>query len=142
MKVSGWKTALIDIDRAEEFVGDDVDQYSQIVDLGENYEFLTVKMPTGMDSGAVTVYVQENEKVTKALDASGPAVVGDIPVPVHFFHDIDADTDVIQSSIATEGGISLTFYLGAYQYIRVRVGAAQDPDVELKVRGFNREPMS
>jgi len=141
MKVSEWKTALIDIDRASEFVGDDVDQYSKIVDLDENYEFLTVHVPTGMDSATLTPYVQKGEKVTRAagyFTPGSPAVVGDIPFPVHFFNDISADTDVIQSTIASTGGISITFRIGGYQYIRIKASANQDPDVELSVRGFNR----
>ena len=137
MRVSGWKTALVDIDRDEEFVGDDVDQFSQIADLGENYEFITVDMPA-IDNATITPYVQMDKKVTKALDASGPAIVGTIPKPVHFFGDSDADTDVIQSTIATTGLISITFRIGGYQYIRIKLGANQDPDVPIQVQGFNR----
>jgi len=139
MKRSASKTALIDIDRASEFVGDIVDQYSQIVDLGENYEFLTVQLPT-IDSASITPYVQEEQKITKALDASGPAVVGTIPVPVHFFHDNNADTDVIQSTVASTGLISITFRIGGYQYIRLLAGATQTADGSVKCWGFNRTP--
>ena len=142
MKVSEWKTALIDIDRASEFVGDDVDQFSKLVDLGENCEFLTVHIPTGMDSAQIIPYVQRGEKITRATDFFHPgseAVVGEVPFPVHFFHDQSADTDVVQATIATTGGLSITFRIGGYQYIRIKANANQDPDVELEVRGFNRE---
>ena len=65
MKVSAWKTALIDIDRATEFTGDDVDRYSKLVDLKENYEFLTVRLPALSASAIISVYVQEGEAVSE-----------------------------------------------------------------------------
>ena len=133
MKRSASKTALIDIDRASEFVGDIVDQYSKIVDLLENYEFLTVLLPT-LDSASITPYVQEEQKVTN------PAVVGTIPVPVHFFNDIDADTDVIQSTVASTGLIAITFNIGGAQYVRLLAGATQTADRSIKCWGFNRTP--
>ncbi len=117
-----WKDALIDIDRGTEFTGDDVDRYSKLVDLGADFDELTVKVPT-IDSAQVTVYGQ----LTPAID--------EVPVPIHFFHDIDADTDVVQSSVAGTGGIILTFKLGGLQFIRIYTSANMTADRTFKVRG-------
>lgn len=122
---TGWIEALIDVDRALEFSGDDVDQYSKLVDLKGNYEFLTVKLPT-ITSSTITVYGQE----TEAED--------EVPLPVHFWGDSDADTNVEQATVAATTALILTFRIGALQYIRIRANSTQSADVSVKVRGFNR----
>ena len=127
MKVSAWKTALIDIDRATEFSGDDVDQYSKLVDLKEYYEFLTVKLPT-ITSSTISVYGQETE------------AVDEVPVPVHFWHDNNADTNIEQATVAAATALILTFRIGGLEFIRIKAGTNQTADRSIKVRGFNREP--
>ncbi len=120
-----WQEALIDIDRAAEFSGDDVDQFTKLVNLDMPFEFLTVLVPA-VDSGAITPYVQKE-----------PAV-DTVPVPVHFFHDNNADTDVVQSTVADTGSKAITFNIGGNQFVRLKVAADQSADRSLQVRGFNR----
>ena len=137
MQVSAWKEALIDIDRNSEFVGDDVDRYSKLVDLVGNYEFLTVRLPALAASAVITPYVQEDEKVTKALDAAGPAIVGTIPTIVHILDD-DATGSFAHATSSGAGDISITFRIGGYQYVRIHAGANQSADRSIQVRGFNK----
>lgn len=122
---TGWITALIDVTRDTEFSGDVADEYSKLVDLKGNYEFLTVKLPT-ITSSTISVYGQETEAVSE------------VPVPVHFWHDNDADTNVEQATVAATTALILTFRIGALQYIRIRANSTQSADVSVKVRGFNR----
>ena len=128
MKVSAWKTALIDIDRATEFTGDDVDRYSNLVDLKENYEFLTVRLPALAASAIVSVYVQEGE------------TVAEVPVIVHALDD-DATGSFAHSTSSGAGSLSVTFRIGGHQFVRIHASADQSADRSIKVRGFNREPL-
>jgi len=66
-----WVTALIDIDRATEFTGDDVDQYSKLVDLGALYSVITLHVPA-LTSSALNIYVQRTGEVDE------------VPVAVHY----------------------------------------------------------
>ena len=122
---SDWKAATIDIDRATEFTGDDVDRYSSLVDLKDNYQFVTVFIPT-INSAQVTPYLQRD------------SAVATIPVVSHFFHDIDADTNVVQSTIAGTGGIVITFNIGGCRYFRLHSSANQTADRTFYCRGFDR----
>jgi hypothetical protein len=45
-EAGAWITALVDIDRDTEFTGDDVDQYSKMVDLGAEFANVLVTIPT------------------------------------------------------------------------------------------------
>lgn len=122
---SSWEAATIDIDRATEFSGDDVDRYSSVVDLGDNYEFATVFIPT-ITSAQITPYLQREADVDL------------VPAVSHFFHDIDADTNVVQSTVAGTGGIVVTFNIGGSRYFRLHSGANQAADRTFYCRGFNR----
>lgn len=126
MKCSKWFTATIDIDRATEFTGDDVDQYSKLVDLLENYEFLTVHFDSAITSATLTPVVQV-----------GPGV-DEVPVPVHVLDD-DATGSFAHATTAGTTQVSVTFRIGGYQYVRLKTGANQAADETFKVRGFNRE---
>lgn len=126
MKVSAWKTALIDVDRATEFTGDDKEQYSELVDLKENCEFLTVRLPA-LDNATINPVVQEGEGVDE------------VPVPVHAL-DADATGSFLHATSAGTTAKSVTFWIGGYQFIRIKAGATQASDRSIKVRGFNRTP--
>lgn len=132
MLPGSWKNALIDIDRSTEFTGDDVDRYSQVVDLGGAFEYLAVFIPT-IDSAQITPYVQRDSHVDKVTNANGT-----VPVPVHFFNDSDADTDVVQSTVAGTGGIFVVFHIGSAQFVRIHSGANQTADRTFVIRGYNR----
>lgn len=125
MLPTGWKPCLIDIDRASEFTGDDVDRYSELIDLGMPCEFITVIIPT-MVSAQITPYIQRDGNVAS------------VPVPVHFWNDISADTDVVQSTVADTGGIAITFNIGGAQFFRLYSSANQTVDETFYIRGFNR----
>ena len=124
MYASDWKTATIDIDRATEFSGDDVDRFSSLVDLGDNYEFLTVFVPT-LTSAVVSVYVQRDDAI-----ATVPAILNAL--------DADATGSFAHSTTAGTGGVVVTFRIGGCRYLRVHTGANQAADRSLVVRGFNR----
>src|SRR3990170_3317516 len=87
--ISGpWKTALVDIDRDTEFTGDDVDQYSKLVDLGANFDKVVVIIPT-LTSSVVSVYIQktgEIDEVPVSLVALDDDATG------HFAHATTAGT--------------------------------------------------
>lgn len=119
-----WKAAVIDIDRATEFSGDDVDRYSSLVDLGDDFKYATVFIPA-IDSAAVTPYLQRDGQVAT------------VPVASHFWNDADADTNVIQSTVAGTGGITITFFVGCCQYLRLYTGANQTADRTFYVKGHN-----
>jgi len=131
MKVSEWKTVTLDYDRASDgFTDEDVDRFTELVDMGEAYEFLTVLIPALDASGTVSVRIQKDEKVTTN------------PFAVHGFLDSDADNTVLQASTSGAGGIAVTFHIGGAQYLRLYVAADQTANRVFYVRGFNREPMS
>jgi len=125
MITSGWKSCTIDIDRSAEFTGDDVDQYSGLLDLGQNYKYATVFIPSGMDSATVTPYVQRTQNKD------------DVPYAMHFWNDNDADTNIAQATVASTGGLYVTFWIGGAQYLRLKASENQDPDVVFYVMGFN-----
>ena len=120
-----WKTATIDIDRAEEFTGDDVDQFSDVVDLGGDYEFLTVHFDSVIDSAALAPWIQKGE------------AVDEVPVVRHILDD-DATGSFAHATSAAVTQISVTFNIGGAQFLRLRAGSNQGQDETFSVRGFNR----
>lgn len=129
MKISEWKTGTVDIDRASEFTGDDVDQFSDLIDLGAIYEFITVHLGSTITSGTIQPYVQRTEKTDE------------VPV-IKMQLDDDATGSFAHADTAATTIRSVTFRIGGYQYIRIRLTGNQAADETLYVRGFNREPMS
>lgn len=106
-----WKDCTIDIDRDTEFVGDDVDQYSKLVDLGRHYEKVVILVPT-IVSGTVSVYVQE------------VASTATVPKPLHYRQ--TSDNATAAWTISTGSGLlAITCDLGGIRYIRLRTGANQ-----------------
>jgi len=128
MKVSAWKTATIDIDRASEFTGDDVDQFSDVIDLGESYEFITVHFDSVITSATLNPWVQKT------------AEVDEVPVIKHILDD-DATGSFAHATTAAATQVSVTFRIGGYQYLRLKAAANQAADETFSVRGFNREEM-
>ena len=125
MKFGSWKTATIDIDRASEFTGDDVDQFSDVVDLGEDYEFVTVHFDGVITNATINPWVQKTPEVDE------------VPVIKHALDD-DATGSFAHATTAAVTSVSVTFRIGGYQYLRIRAGAAQAADETFSVRGFNR----
>jgi len=120
-----WKSCLIDIDRSSEFTGDDVDQYSKLIDLGRVYEKIVIFVPT-IDSSALNLYVQR--------DASSATV----PVIVHHGQVTGATPawgTAAWSTTAGTGGYVIMVNCVCAQYIRIRAVANQAADRTLYVMG-------
>ena len=116
------KTALVDIDRASEFTGDDVDRFSEVVDLGEDFARVLVWIPALDANGVVSVYVQRD------------SVISSIPLQVQSF-DADATGHFVKGTSSGAGDIAITFDVGGVQYLRVHVAANQAADITFYVRG-------
>jgi hypothetical protein len=124
LRCSGWKTATIDTDRAEEFTGDDVDQFSSLIDLGENYEYLLVLCNSTITSSTLAPWVQKTNSEAE------------VPVVMHILDD-DATGSFAHATTAGTTQIAVIFRIGAIQYLRLRAGTNQDADETFSVRGFN-----
>ncbi len=116
-----WKTALVDIDRATEFSGDDVDQYSKLVDLGGDFGNVRVILPA-ITSSTVGIMIQEGPN---------PA---EVPMPLYILDD-DATGNFLSATTAATTAMVIKFCIGGVRYIRVKCGSNQSADVSFKVRG-------
>ena len=125
---SSYKTCLIDIDRASEFSGDDVDQYSNLVDLGRPYRKLTIVAPT-LTSSALNVYVQRDSSVAT------------VPFPLHHGQVTGATPawgTAIWVTTAGTGDCTITVDMGYYQFIRIRATTNQAADRTLYLCGVEK----
>jgi len=116
MHASSWKLALLDVDV-------DADATAE-VDLGENYEFMTVLVPTLGQASTLEAQV--------AMSSGGD-----------FFPmwrwDADTATDIVGTSSSITTTRALTFYIGGAQFVKVGVaGTDMAADEDFYVRGFNR----
>ena len=123
MKFEGYKSVLLDIDRPSEFSGDDVDQFSELVDLGGLCSAVSVQIPT-IDSATVAIYAQEN-----GLEAT-------VPKAVHYRQASDNAT-ALAATTASTGGIVFKFDIGAAKFIRIKTGANQTADRTFRVCGVS-----
>lgn len=122
---SEWKTATIDYDRTTtEFTGDDADQYTDLVDLEDIYEFITVLIPALDTSGIVTPYIQKGGSTAT------------IPVAVNALSNT-ATGSYAHATTSGAGSIAVIFRIGA-QHLRLRVSENQGANRVFYVRGFNR----
>lgn len=110
-----WKTVLIDQSV------DDV--LSAVVDLGGNFEFLTVIQPTLDGAHTVTITVGMTETGTF--------------YPVYAL-DGDSTGDHAQITTGATTTRMLTFSIGGMQFIKVLVGTGVTTDKTFYVRGFDR----
>jgi len=118
------KSALVDIDRASEFTGDDVDRFSELVDLEDNYKEVLVWIPALDASGVVSIYADPDQN--GAIDS--------IPVQVNTL-DRDATGHFVQGTSSGAGGFAIVYKIGGAQFIRVHVAADQAADITFYVRG-------
>ena len=121
LRFGSLKTASVDIDRSSEFTGDDIDQYSSLVDLGDNFTHAMVHFGTGWDEGRLTVYTQ----LTGEID--------EVPKICHEY-DAASATSVAVIMGTNTGGVSVIVPVSG-QYLRVRSSAAQSVDTWVQVRG-------
>ncbi len=124
MKFGSWKEATIDIDRDTEFTGDDADQFSDVVDLGEDYEFVTVHFDGVITSATLNAWVQKG------------AEIDEVPVVKHALDD-DATGSFAHATTEAVTSVSVTFRIGGYQFLRLRCGSNQAADRTFSLRGFN-----
>jgi len=124
MFASPSKTATIDIDRAEEFEGDDVDRFSSLVDLGANYKYLLVHVPE-IDLATVHVYLQRDSHTDS------------VPSVLHRLKDNDTGS-AVQETTEGAGNIALGFMLFCAQHIRIYVSDNQSADRTFYLRGYNK----
>lgn len=93
------------------------------VDLGGNYEFLTVIIPTLSNASTTTVHIS---------DASGGTFV-----PVYRW-DEDTATNLAHTTADADTTMAIPFRIGGAQYIKVVCADNQSANTTFKVRGFNR----
>ena len=117
-------TATIDIDRATEFTGDDVDRFSDLIDLEDVYEFVLVYVPE-ITSSTVTLYIQRNDQVDT------------IHLAMNILDD-DATGSFAHATSAGTGSIAIIFRVGAAQFVRVYAGSKQAADRSFTLIGFKR----
>jgi len=124
MKAGPIKSALIDVDRATEFSGDDVDRFSEMVDLGDNYASVLVWIPALDANGVVSIYADPDQN----------GAIASIPVQVNTL-DRDATGHFVQGTSSGAGGFAIVFDIGGIQFIRVHVAADAAADTTFYVRG-------
>ena len=117
MLTSRWKTALIDVS---------VDPHlSAEVDLGGNYEFLTVIQPELPESHAVSVHIS--------------TTTGGTFYPAYAL-DGDSVDDHAQLTSILDTARMYTFNIGGAQYIKIYVAIVNlTADATFYVRGTDRE---
>ena len=102
-----WQTATIDIDRDSEFSGDDVDQFSGVVDLQEYFDGVALKLPA-LTNSAITLYNADN------------ATVSTVPLVLHVMK-ADLSATAAWTVSAGTGSIQVIARgLGAVRFLRVR----------------------
>lgn len=113
-KIGAWKDCQIDIS--------DSTTLSDEVDLGHDFTHLLVLVP------AITA-AQLSARVAKSA--------GGTYYPVYFFHDNNADTDILQATLSETTSKAIVFEIGAARFIKIYSGTAQEADRDFYVRGFN-----
>lgn len=122
-KYGGFKDCLIDIDRASEFTGDDVDRYSKLIDLGFMCDGVTIVAPT-ITSATISVYVQEG------------GLIATIPKVLHYKRTADETTSAEWKTTAGTGASSIYCNgIGGFRFIRLYSSADQTSDRTFRVCG-------
>lgn len=118
-----WQTATIDVDRDEEFVGDDVDQFSSLVDLGRECNEVMLHLPT-ITSSTISIYGQRG-----GSEATVPQVI-------HVRDEEKAASTAAFVTTAGVGGVSIRCPAGGYRHIRVRCNTNQSADRAILCKGI------
>ena len=106
-------TATIDINRDSEFTGDDVDQFSSLVNLGRRCDKVKLTFPS-LTASAVNLYGQEGSSTSTV-----PKVI----------HAVKADISATAVLVITSNPQNTTVVVPCgYQYIRVRCTTNQAAD--------------
>ena len=113
MLAGPWQDVLID--QSED------GKLSEEADLGANYEFLTVLIPT-ITSSAITVHITDTK--------------GGTYYPLFAF-DGNATGDFAHATTAATTTHAVVFRIGGVQFIKINSDSAQAADRTFRVRGFN-----
>lgn len=117
------KSCLVDIDRDTEFSGDDVDQYSALVDLGAKCDQVLIEVPT-ITSATITVYGQVGGDVLT------------VPKAVHYRQTSDNATAAWATTASTGAYFITCSCLGGIQHIRLKSSEDQEADRTFYVTGI------
>lgn len=117
-------TATIDIDRTPtEFAGDDVDQFSSLVELDRPYRKLLITFPA-ITSSITEIHLQDGDSTDT--------------VPLAF-HEIMSDDGATQvwATTASAGSLVIQADIGFVQFFRLRCTTNQTADRAITVRGMD-----
>ena len=117
------QTALIDIDRAGEFSGDDVDQYSKLVDLGMEFNKLLIELPA-MTSSTISIYVQR------------AAAVDTVPKIVHRMRRNAATSEAWTTTASAGSLVIVCDQIGSVRYVRIKANTNQAADRAVLIGGL------
>jgi len=114
-----WVDCLIDINRTPtEFSADDVDRYSELVDLGRAFEKLVIIVPATVTASELLIYVQE-----LASTATVPTLL----------HVVNTDT-AYTVTLAASTCFTCDCITGI-RYLRLYSATNQAQDVTFRIRG-------
>ena len=118
-----WQIALIDIDRAAEFAGDDVDRYSGLVDLGRECSGVIINLPTLTAATIINVYGQML------------AAVATVPLALNHIMPDDGAMEA-WATVAGTGDIMIHCpCFGAIRYVRIYSTVNQAADRSISLLG-------
>lgn len=121
----GWQAALVDINRATEFAGDDVDRFSALIDLGRECSGVVIDIPALSASAAVSVYGQRDGEVDT------------VPKQVYHIMPDDGTVEAWATAVDAGGYVVHCPVLGAVRYIRLHCSTNQAADRTFYVLGTN-----
>ena len=113
-KFGAWKDCII--------TTTDDDQLSAEVDLGYDFTHINVLVPT-ITSAGISARIAEKK--------------GGTFYPVYDWIDNDADTDILQLTLAETTSKAITLKIGGARHIKIHSSNAQSGDETLRVRGAN-----
>ena len=117
-----WLPVLMDIDLVAEFVGEDIDRTSALVDLGFEAGGVMIFVPT-IDNATIGLLVQRNSAITT------------VPVALHYMKFADDSTAAWVTTASTGGFMIHIPCLGGIQYFRILTGADQTADRTFYCKG-------
>ena len=123
MEGMGWQIALIDIDRAAEFAGDDVDRYSGLVDLGRECSGVIINLPTLTAATIINVYGQM------------AAAIATVPLALNHIMPDDGAMEAWATVAGTGDIMILCPCLGAIRYVRIYSSVNQAADRSISLLG-------
>lgn len=129
---SDRQTVTFDINHTLEFTGDDADQFSDLIDLGNVYTHLLIEVPaSALTSTQLNLYIQNDSKAST------------VPVLFHNSYMKDSTgtgtfTTEVWATTASTGNYIVLVPVGYIQYFRLRATTNQTTaDKTIYARGVN-----